>query len=303
MLDGILTGTMPSEPATLSEEVVAGVATYHAVLTPKGKMVTDLWCLRLGDEETAGFLLDVPASGQAGLSAHLARYLPPRLAHVEDVSGATGSLAVVGPEASVLLSRIVLGLRVGATELSELEEGAWLCVGPSVPDAIVVRRTRDVLPEAFVLTGPSGAIEAARGALGAAGAEPGADDAWTTLRVEAGRPEYGTDMDDATIPVEAGIHERAIDYGKGCYTGQEVIVRIRDRGHVNRNLRLLMLGGIDPPPAGTELVVEGAAKPVGAVTSSVRSPRFGQTVALAWVRRGVEGEPRPSSGGSASPLA
>jgi folate-binding protein YgfZ len=102
-------------------------------------------------------------------------------------------------------------------------------------------------------------------------------------------------MDDRTIPVEAGIHERAIDYGKGCYTGQEVIVRIRDRGHVNRHLRQLMLGEVAPPPPGTELHVEGGAKPVGSITTAVRSPRFGQTVALGWVRRGVEGTPFPSS--------
>ena len=292
MLNGVLTGSMPATPAPVSDGVVGGTATYHAVLTPKGKMVTDLWCLRLGDEETEGFLLDVPERGRAGLAGHLARFLPPRLARVEDVSAATGSIAVVGPVAASLLSRVVLGLRVEAADLSGLEEGAWRAVGPSVPDAIVVRRTCDVLPEAFVLTGPAASVGAARAALSAAGAEPGSDDTWTTLRVEAGRPEYGVDMDDGTIPVEAGIHERAIDYGKGCYTGQEVIVRIRDRGHVNRNLHLLMLGDVEPPAAGTELFVEGGERPVGAVTSAARSPHFGQTVALAWVRRGTEGTPR-----------
>jgi folate-binding protein YgfZ len=301
MLNGVLTGTIPSGPAPTSEEVLGGTATYHAVLTPKGKMITDLWCLRLGDEETAGYLLDVPAAGHAGLAIHLSRYLPPRLARVEDVTADTGSIAVVGPEAAALLSRLVLGLRVDAAELSALDEGAWRCVGRTVPDGIVVRRSADVLPEAFVLTGPGASVEAARAALVAAGARPGTPTAWTTLRVEAARPEYGTDMDDATIPVEAGIHDRAIDYGKGCYTGQEVIVRIRDRGHVNRHLRQLLLGEIEPPAPGTPLVVEGRDKPVGAVTSAVRSPRFGQTVALGWVRRGVEETPRPAAAETSEP--
>jgi folate-binding protein YgfZ len=200
---------------------------------------------------------------------------------------------VVGPDAASLLSRVVFGLRVEAGDLAGLGEGGWRCVGASARDAVVVRRTGDVLPDAFVLTGPVDAVGAARKALAATGAETGDGGTWTTLRVEAGRPEYGVDMDDGTIPVEAGIHERAIDYGKGCYTGQEVIVRIRDRGHVNRHLRQLMLGDVPPPAPGTELRVEGGDKPVGRITTAVSSPRFGQTVALAWVRRGVEGTPVP----------
>jgi len=293
MLNGVLTGTMPEEPAAVAPEVLGGRATYHAVLTPKGKTITDLWCVRQGDEERDGFLLDVPERGREGLLAHVGKFLPPRLARAEDVSGSTASLAVVGPEAAALLARLALGLRVDATGLSALEEGGWRLAGSSVPGGLVVMRSMDVWPEAFVVTGPAGSVEALRGTLAAAGAEPGDTEAWTTLRLEAGRPEYGVDMDEDTIPVEAGIHQRAIDYGKGCYTGQEVIVRIRDRGHVNRSLRLLMLGDEPPPAPGTELFVAGADKPAGAVTSAVRSPRFRQTIALAYVRRGVEGDPLP----------
>jgi len=295
MLNGILTGGMPGEPAAIAGDVLGGRATYHAVLTPKGKTITDLWCLRRGDEEGDGFLLDVPERGRTGLLAHLGKFLPPRLARVEDLSGSTAALAVVGPDAAALLSRLALGLRVDAAELSALDEGVWRVAGSSVPGGLVVIRSMDVWPEAFVVTGPAGSAGALRETLAAAGAARGDAEAWSTLRVEAGRPEYGADMDEDTIPVEAGIHERAIDYGKGCYTGQEVIVRIRDRGHVNRSLRLLMLGDEPPPAPGTELFVAGADKPVGAVTSAVRSPRFGQTIALAYVRRGVEGEPAPRS--------
>jgi folate-binding protein YgfZ len=95
-------------------------------------------------------------------------------------------------------------------------------------------------------------------------------------------------MDDGTIPIEAGIHDRAIDYEKGCYTGQEVIIRIRDRGHVNRHLRQLLLGDVPTPANGTELLSEDSDKVVGWITSAVLSPKFEQTVALAYVRRGVE---------------
>jgi folate-binding protein YgfZ len=137
-------------------------------------------------------------------------------------------------------------------------------------------------------------VAALRKALEEGGAEEAGADAWEVLRVEAGRPAYGPDMDDGTIPVEAGIHDRAIDYQKGCYTGQEVIVRIRDRGHVNRTLRLLHLGDVNPPSPGSDLFDPTSDRPeraVGWITSAVRSPRFEETVALGYVRREVE-EPK-----------
>jgi folate-binding protein YgfZ len=102
-------------------------------------------------------------------------------------------------------------------------------------------------------------------------------------------PVFGTDMVDRTIPPEAGILERAIDQTKGCYTGQEIIVRIRDRGHVNRYLRRLELGDVPAPAKGTELLaVDGSGKVVGEITSAAQSPKFGGVLALAYVRRGVD---------------
>ena len=290
MLNGILTGTIPAAPAAAGEGILGGAGTYHAVLNPKGRMITDLWCLCRSESETAGhFLLDVPVAGRQGLLDHLRKFFPPRLAKVEDESNATASISVVGPAAARHVSRLALELRVEAHELSALPEGAWRMVGPIAEEGLAVMRTAEVWPETYTVYGPAGAVEALWEALLHGGVHPAGLGVWTTLRVEAGRPAYGTDMDEDTIPVEAGIHERAIDYAKGCYTGQEVIVRIRDRGHVNRELRQLMLGDVPAPKAGAELFVEGSDKPVGRVTSAVESPRFAQTVALGYVKRGVEG--------------
>ncbi len=298
MLNGVLTGTIPAAPATAGEHVLGGAATYHAVLTPKGKMITDLWCLCREEADAGGdFLLDVPVAGRQGLLDHLRKFLPPRLAKVEDESHATASLTVVGPSAARHVSRLALGLRVDDRELSALPEGGWRSVGsriggegePAADDGVYVMRTAEVWPEAYTVYGPAGAVEALWQALVHGGARPAGLGVWNTLRVEAGRPAYGTDMDADTIPVEAGIHERAIDYTKGCYTGQEVIVRIRDRGHVNRHLRQLLLGDVPAPKPGAELFAEGSDKPVGHVTSAVESPKFGQVVALGYVKRGVEG--------------
>jgi folate-binding protein YgfZ len=290
MLNGILTGTIPAPPAAVGGGVLGGTATYHAVLTPKGKMITDLWCLCRSESDTAGrFLLDVPVAGRDGLLDHLRKVLPPRLAKVEDVTHATACVSVVGPDAARHVSHLALGLRVDTQELSALEEGGWRMVEPFPEKGMAVMRTAEVWPEAYTIYGHAGAVEALWEALVHGGARPAGLGVWSVLRVEAGRPAFGTDMDESTIPIEAGIHDRAIDHAKGCYTGQEVIVRIRDRGHVNRHLRQLMLGDVPVPRPGAELFVGGDDRPVGHVTSAVRSPRFGQTVALGYVRRGVEG--------------
>lgn len=294
MLNGILTGTLPEAPGEAGAGVLAGSATYHAVLTPKGKLLTDLWCLCSAEGEESGeFLLDVPVAGRENLLEHLRKFLPPRFAKVEDRTRDLASISVVGPAAARHVSRLALGLRVDDHELTALAEGGWCLAGSFEDGGLVVMRTEEVWPEAYTLYGPAESLGALWEGLVHGGARPAGLGVWTTLRVEAGRPAYGTDMDQDTIPVEAGIHERAIDYHKGCYTGQEVIVRIRDRGHVNRHLRQLMLGDVPTPRSGTELWVDGSDKPVGHVTSAVQSPRFGQTVALGYVRRGVEGSPRP----------
>ena len=285
MLSGVLTGLMPPAPAALENGVWGGRFTYHAVLTPKGKMVSDLWATLLGDEAEVGYLLDVPAAGREGLISSFTKLLPPRFAAFENASERTGMLTAVGPRAARALSSLALGLRVEATELGRLEEGEWRAAGPP-EGSLLVQRTTEVWPEAYSVIGPATAVGARRDSLVEAGARPAGR---ATLRIEAGRPVFGTDMDTDTLPPEAGIEERAIDHQKGCYTGQEVIVRIRDRGHVNRKLRRLELGDVPAPPGGTELLAaDGSGKAVGRITSAVASPRHGGALALAYVARGHE---------------
>ncbi len=288
MLNGIMTGTMPPEPEMGPDGLLGGLACYTAALTPKGKMVSDgrLW-LR-GAEEEQGFVLEVPTAGREGLLKHLRKFLPPRMASVEEPTGRLRVASVVGPDAAERLASLPFGGRVRAADLSGLAEGAWRQVGEDPEERLTVVRWADVWPEAFDVLGSDVAIAAFLEELVAAGATHAEPETWDTLRIEAGRPAFGVEMDESTIPVEAGIHERAIDYTKGCYTGQEVIVRIRDRGHVNRSLRLVRLGDATPPDPGTGLFTPDSEKPVGLVASAVRSPRYGETIALAYVRRGVK---------------
>ena len=122
--------------------------------------------------------------------------------------------------------------------------------------------------------------------LTAGGATPGGLLAWEIARMENGRPEWGIDIDETTIPQEANLEElHAISFTKGCYTGQEVVARIHFRGHVNRHLRGLRLGHNEPPPEKSVLLgLDG--KQIGDVRSSALSPRMG-AIALIMVRREV----------------
>ena len=104
------------------------------------------------------------------------------------------------------------------------------------------------------------------------------------LRIRAGTPAWGKEIDDRVLPAEAGLTERAVSFTQGCYPGQEPIARLHYRGHANRGLRVLELGEVPDP--GTELVYEG--KVVGRVTSA--APDGESSVALAYVRREVPEE-------------
>ena len=103
------------------------------------------------------------------------------------------------------------------------------------------------------------------------------------LRIRAGRPAWGKELDDRVLPAEAGLDATAISFTKGCYPGQEPIARLHYRGHANRGLRVLELEGDDLPEPDSELVLDG--KSVGRVTSAAREN--GHVVALAYVRREV----------------
>lgn len=109
------------------------------------------------------------------------------------------------------------------------------------------------------------------------------DDELDVLRIRAGTPRWGREIDDRILPAEAGLDERAISFTKGCYPGQEPVARLRHRGRANRGLRVLDIDGDVLPPYDTELVYEG--KVVGRVTSAARDGD--SIVALAYVRREV----------------
>ena len=126
--------------------------------------------------------------------------------------------------------------------------------------------------------------------------EPTVDeDELELMRIRAGTPRLGREIDDRVLPAEAGLDTRAVDFAKGCYPGQEPIARQHYRGRVNRSLRLLELDGDELPAYDAELTYEG--KTVGRVTSAARDGDH--AVALAYVRVEVPRDARLELGDGA----
>ena len=255
-----------------------GRAVYAAVLTPKGKMVADVRVLRHGSD----LLLETDAAAADGLMQHLRKFVPPLFARFEDANAAWGELGVYGPNARAVVTR--------ALDIALPDEPAEddLRMGAVAGAPVIAIATSYFGVRGFDLLVSATALEEAWHAVVAAGARPAGHATLDVLRIEAGSPRWGAELTDSTIPLEAGLRERAISETKGCYTGQEVIIRILHRGHVNWVLRHILLGDATAPAPATALVRAEDGRNVGRITSAAWSPHFAQAVALGYVRREVE---------------
>jgi len=218
-------------------------------------------------------LLTPPAMGESTVAA-LDHYLFAEKVVLADATGERALLMLVGPAADETVKRLT-----GVVP----PDTSWSHVAGSL-DGIEARVVRGgELDEREVwLAVPSADRTRAWNAVVAAGALPLGAAAIESLRIEAGTPRWGTDVDTTVLLPEIPF-ERLVSHTKGCYPGQEVVVRIRDRGHVNRHLRGLLLEGDAIPPHGAEVLADGAV--VGQVTSATRSLALQRPIALAFVKR------------------
>jgi tRNA-modifying protein YgfZ len=245
------------------ERLVPGTGCYAAFLTPKGKMLGDVRILAVGDE----LLLDTERIALQALFNMIRRFSLGYQVELRKRTLERGLLSLIGPRAAELAGAGDVGSNEHAHAVIEV-------AGSGLPARAI--RT-DVGVDLLCDAADTGAL---RSALEDAGAVTVGDGAVECLRVEHGRPRYGTDLDDTVIPQEAGLNERAVSFTKGCYVGQETVARLHYRGKPNRQLRGLRLSGA--AEAGEELAFEG--RTVGRVTSVATSPRFG-SIALGFVRR------------------
>lgn len=255
-----------------------GHGQYAAALTPKGKIAADVRIF--ADEE--GLLTDTSLRASTGWRQIVTKYVNPRVAPFRDVTAETRDLGVFGPRAARLVAAATGLAESGLTALQPYGHLSAEMDGGRV----MVVKVEEIEVEGYELIAPAALEAGLRANLLAAGAIPGSSHAYDIARIEAGRPEWGIDMNDSTIPQEANFDALgAISYTKGCYTGQETVARVHFRGHVNKFLRRLHFVSAAVPPANAELI-DDAGKVVGDVRSVALSPRHGG-VAIAMVRREV----------------
>ncbi|HXC62688.1 MAG TPA: glycine cleavage T C-terminal barrel domain-containing protein [Nitrospiria bacterium] len=258
------------------KQLTEGQGLYAALLTIKGKMVADLALFQEGD----AILMDLEPALTEKIRVQLSRYILAADVKIEDVSEKTAHLTLQGPASADLL------VKLSGESLPPLSEHS------------VVRRSLKGHPVMIIKTAYTGEegydllmpvadasnvwnllMEAGHGI----GIRPIGFEALDTLRIEAGIPRYGVDMDENAFPVEVGLEEKAISYTKGCYTGQEPISRIKHRGQVNRHLIGFILEGSTPPQKGDIVMKDG--QEVGNITSGIVSPTLEKTIALGYLRR------------------
>lgn len=259
------------------KKLAVGAGCEAFLANAKARALAHVFVYRLPGEKPQVLWLDTGADMGARVLQHLDRHLISEQVELADRTAEYGQLHLCGPQARAVLES-VLG---GPVDLGELhhEQRAVAGVG-----TVQVRRHDLLNLPGYDLVCPAGEAAALAQALQAAGAVPGSEETYEILRVEAGVPVYGVDMDENRFVVEVGRTPQAICYTKGCYLGQEPIVMARDRGHVNRAFLGLTLADGGPPARGAK-VFRGAEE-AGQVTSAAYSPRLGQAVALAYLRRG-----------------
>jgi folate-binding protein YgfZ len=250
-LQGLLTNDVAALP-------IAGVCDA-AYLTPQGRMITEMRVVNLADQT----LLDVPGSLAEALRSKLDGLLFSEDAHIADLTHSLLIVDVHGPHAPRVVDKLPEPLKARLIIVADSPYG--------VPGFSIFAAADD--------------LDAVESALVVEGGLATTLETLDVIRVEAGRPAFLIDMDEHTIPLEAGIENRAISFTKGCYVGQEIIVRVMQRGHgrVARKLAGLRLEkGELPKPADS---IFSGDREIGRVTSAVWSPALECGIALGYLHR------------------
>ena len=281
-------------------DLKVGQGTVGLLLTPQGHILAEVETLALADR----ILAFSHAMVRDRTYSTLDKFIIMDDVNLEDLTSSTATLDLLGPRAA------------------ELIFGSMQIDISALPDAAHVEATLNSIPCRVIrrtwVGHPAATLVVSREQIGSLwqelvrrvrenGGAPAGMQALNSVRLESGAAWFGQDYDDKNIPHEAGLELSHISYEKGCYTGQEIVVRVQTRGHANRRLTGLQFLEGKAPPVGTKLLVSGdaAIKEAGHVTSTGFSPQLDRHIGLGYVRREywAAGTPLDASGVSAEVLS
>jgi folate-binding protein YgfZ len=258
------------------KDLVAGQGNVSLLLNPQGHILAEI--------ETHAFADRLLCVSYAMIRERLIEWLDKYIimddVTLTDETHRFGTLALEGPKAAALV-REMSGVDIGPLGELSSTDGAV----DTIPCRIVKRSPGGVFGAEFVVPQENLAplwqvlLEAAR----RHGGGPMGYAALSASRLAQGVPWFGYDFGEKQIPHEAGLQDSHISYTKGCYTGQEIVERVRSRGQVNRQRVGLVFSGDAVPEAGTPLMMEG--KEVGFVTRAARAWNPGRVLGMGYVRR------------------
>ena len=237
------------------KKMAAGSSCYAFLLSPQGRIQADLYLLAFEDH----FLIDTEPETREKARAQILRYKVADQIELEDVTETTVAIGVEGPKSEAIEPPVAArpecwhGLKM--PPITETGQPGYRIYAAAEDKAEIMR-----------------AVEAA-GAVAATGEQA------RMVRIENGRPRYGVDILETSLPQETE-QMQAVSFTKGCYIGQEIVERIRARGHVNRHLVRLEIDGTELPLPGKQTIGEREVD----VTSAVFSPELGKVVALGYIR-------------------
>jgi len=240
------------------KKLTPGSGCYAFLLTPQGRTQADLNLLCFPDH----FLIDTEPELREKVPQLVLKYKVADQVEIEDITDRTFAIGLEGPGAEAALA--AAGAPVPAEPYSHLAWDNWIVANMSASGQSGFR----VFGE-----GPAPALFAQI---------PAASEAdLRQVRIENGLPRFGEDIRETTLPQESG-QMHAVNYQKGCYIGQEIVERIRARGHVNKKLVRLAIDAAEAPPPGAALTADG--QEAGEITSAVYSPELGHVAALGYLR-------------------
>jgi folate-binding protein YgfZ len=246
------------------QQLEPGQGCYAFFLNAQGHVLADANLFASPDQ----ILLDTEPETVLKLFSHLERYIIADDVTLENATQRTATIGLEGPKAEEVLAS--LGGPAPASAWAHCPWGNW-----------TVARADTTGAGGFLLFLPLGDKETLLGQLKAAGVARADVAAARAVRLEHGKPRYGEDITESQLPQETQLLQ-AIHFNKGCYLGQEIVQRIRSRGHLHRLLVSLEIDTAAVPSPDARVLSEGAE--VGRVTSSVWSPALGKTIALAYLK-------------------